>query len=122
MPGLRKKKVRAHPGREQLRLEEQRSVPVEEVVDKLVSPRTGIVSEFRVASRDATEPHRPLVWRAKLANSRVRGRARRQPSLLLRQGLQHAGRLVVLHRRGRRALLGWTLGLGRADAAARAQL
>lgn len=69
MPGLRKKKVRAHPGREQLRLEQQRSAPVEEAVEKLVSPRTGIVSEFRVASRDATEPHRPLVWRAKLANS-----------------------------------------------------
>ena len=61
--GLRKK-VRVHPGREQLRLEQQRLVPVEEAVEKLVSPRTGIVSEFLVASRDATEPHRPLVWRA----------------------------------------------------------
>ena len=70
MPGLRnKKKVRVHPGRDQLRLEEQRTVPVEEAVDRLVSRRTGIVSEFLVASRDATEPHQPAVWRAKLANS-----------------------------------------------------
>jgi len=38
------------------------------VVDNLVSRRTGIVSEFSVASRDTTEPHRPMVWRAKLAN------------------------------------------------------
>ena len=33
-----------------------------------MSKRTGIVAEFQVASRDSTEPHQPLVWRAKLAN------------------------------------------------------
>ena len=43
-------------------------MPVEEALDTLVSGRTGIVSELVLASRDSTEPHLPMVWRAKLAN------------------------------------------------------
>jgi ribosomal protein S12 methylthiotransferase accessory factor len=65
---MRKKKLRTHPGREKLRLETLNAVAVEDVVDHLVSKRTGIVAEFSAASRDATEPHLPIVWRAKLAN------------------------------------------------------
>jgi ribosomal protein S12 methylthiotransferase accessory factor len=64
----KKKRIRAHPDRAQLRLEEVRATSVEDMADRLVSRRTGIVSEFLAAGRDATEPDRPTVWRAKLAN------------------------------------------------------
>jgi ribosomal protein S12 methylthiotransferase accessory factor len=65
---LRKKKLRRHPDRVELRNERPRAVPVKDIAARLVSRRTGIVAEFQVASRDPTEPNLPLVWRAKLAN------------------------------------------------------
>ena len=42
--------------------------PIHELADRLVSSRTGVVVDLSPALRDATEPPRPLVWRARLSN------------------------------------------------------
>lgn len=68
-PTCAKKKTRIHPPvADLLNGEDHGATALHELTDELVSPRTGIVAEFGVASRDATEPPQPQVWRARLAN------------------------------------------------------
>jgi ribosomal protein S12 methylthiotransferase accessory factor len=69
-PVCSKKKPRYHPGASELiaAIRDPTAQPVDEMADRLVSPRTGIVVDFGAAPHAATEPSQPLVWRAKLAN------------------------------------------------------
>lgn len=68
-PVCSKKKTRAHPSAgELMKLDGRGARPIHELTGQLVSAHTGIVAEFAVASRDATEPPQPQVWRARLAN------------------------------------------------------
>jgi ribosomal protein S12 methylthiotransferase accessory factor len=68
-PTCAKKKTRIHPdAAELMNAGRPGATPLHALAGKLVSPRTGIVAEFAVASRDATEPPHPQVWRARLAN------------------------------------------------------
>ncbi len=66
-----KKKDREHPcGEALLNTAREAGSPLHELVDRLVSEHSGIVVHFAAASRDATEPPLPLVWRARLSNHR----------------------------------------------------
>lgn len=69
-PVCSKKKARLHPERDALLKERSTSSHLPELVDRLVSPLTGIVSQLTAAHRDPSEPPRPYVWRARLANHR----------------------------------------------------
>ena len=71
-PACSKKKSRAHPITAELRElgSSAHGAAVHELADQLVSDRTGVVIDFAPAVRDSTEPARPLVWRARLANHR----------------------------------------------------
>jgi len=68
-PTCSKKKARIQPPiTELLNGTDHRATALHELAEQLVSPRTGIIAEFAVASRDSTEPPQPQVWRARLAN------------------------------------------------------
>jgi ribosomal protein S12 methylthiotransferase accessory factor len=68
-PACSKKKPRHHPfGDELLETSSRVGTPLEELAGVLVSDHSGIVTHFGPASRDATEPPRPLVWRARISN------------------------------------------------------
>ena len=71
-PSCSKKARRSHPIAAELRdrTNGATSRPVPELAPRLVSPHTGIVVDLAPAARDATEPPRPLVWRARIANHR----------------------------------------------------
>ena len=68
-----KKKGREHPawpGSPRTRHSSSLRRPLHQLVDQFVSEHSGIVLHFAAASRDATEPPLPLVWRARLSNHR----------------------------------------------------
>jgi ribosomal protein S12 methylthiotransferase accessory factor len=68
-PTCAKKKTRIHPSATELvKAAGRDATALHELTDQLVSPRTGMIAEFAVASRDATEPPQPQVWHARLAN------------------------------------------------------
>ena len=71
-PTCSKKKGREHPHGQALlnTAQQQPARPLHQLVDQLVSEHSGIVVHFAAASRDATEPPLPLVWRARLSNHR----------------------------------------------------
>jgi len=65
---VRKKKLREHLDREQLGIETDTQLDVHDLIEGLVSRRTGVIVDLAAASREPTEPHLPLVWRARIAN------------------------------------------------------
>jgi len=65
-----KKKARRHPALAELIADPPQAADPAQLVDTLVSARTGVVSHFGAVSRDTSEIPLPLVWRAKLANHR----------------------------------------------------
>ena len=68
-PTCSKKKARLHPfGEELLETASRPGQSLPELAEILVSEHSGIISDFAAASRDATEPPLPLVWRARLSN------------------------------------------------------
>jgi ribosomal protein S12 methylthiotransferase accessory factor len=70
-PTCSKKKARRQPfGDSLLETASQTGKPLHELAELLVSGHSGVVSQFASASRDATEPPIPFVWRAKLSNHR----------------------------------------------------
>ena len=93
-----KKKARSNPGRVELLKNIEPLAPLPEIADQLVSNRTGIVSEFAAANRDATEPALPMVWRARLANHCFLSEQTDTPCRLLGQGHDSAGRLDLVSR------------------------
>lgn len=65
----KKKESRHQPfGDELLETAGRTGPPLHQQAELLVSDHSGIVTHFAAASRDATEPPLPLVWRAKLSN------------------------------------------------------
>lgn len=69
-PACSKKKARTNPLRSEICTHQESVTPQPDLVDRLVSPRTGVVSGFAAAPRERSEPPRPLVWRARLSNHR----------------------------------------------------
>ncbi len=65
-----KKKARRHLSLVELIADPPQPADPAQLVDTLVSPRTGIVSQFGAVSRDTSETPLPLVWRAQLSNHR----------------------------------------------------
>ena len=68
MSGVRKKKLRRHLDRQQLAAEPDTQLDVDDLIEHLVSRRTGVIVDLAAASRDPSEPHLPLVWRARISN------------------------------------------------------
>lgn len=69
-PTCSKKKLRVNPLRSEIYSSQKVLSYLPELIERLVSPRTGIITSLVSAPRDSSEPSRPLVRRARLSNHR----------------------------------------------------